>query len=121
MEGGWARRGTPVIRPREIPCWLCMKCPPICPSGALDNKVTEMDRAGMGRAVILKDRCHNFTGDTLCWTCHDRCPLRGTAIVLENGLIPAITDACVGCGVCEYVCPVRAVITIPGKDSPHEP
>lgn len=116
MSGGVARRNTPLIQPRENPCVLCMKCPPACPSGALDNSVTDMARAGMGRAVILKDRCLNYVSDTLCWTCHDRCPLRGTAVILENGLIPVITDACVGCGVCEYVCPVKAIVTLPTED-----
>ncbi|MEG2172029.1 MAG: 4Fe-4S dicluster domain-containing protein [Desulfovibrionaceae bacterium] len=105
-------RHTPVVDPRVVPCWLCMKCPPQCPAGALDGKVTQPAKAHMGRAVILKDRCHNYTGGIMCWTCYDRCPLRGTAIILQAGLTPTITDACVGCGVCEYVCPVRGVVTV---------
>ena len=36
-------------------------------------------------------------------------PLRGKAVVLSGGITPAVTTACVGCGVCEYVCPVKAV------------
>jgi formate hydrogenlyase subunit 6/NADH:ubiquinone oxidoreductase subunit I len=120
MEGGFGERhNTPVIRPREIPCRLCMKCPPLCPSGALDNSVRSMERAGMGRARILKNRCYNFTSDTMCWTCHDHCPLRGTAMVLENGIAPAVTEDCVGCGVCEYVCPIRAILTIPAEALRH--
>lgn len=71
----------------------------------------------MGRAVILEDRCHNYTGGIMCWTCYDRCPLRGTAVMLKDGIIPAITDVCVGCGVCEYVCPVQAVVTVARGDS----
>lgn len=63
----------------------------------------------MGRAYILQERCHNYTDGTICMTCYDRCPLRGSAVVLSNGIVPAITTACVGCGVCEYVCPVKAV------------
>lgn len=114
LAGGFGRaRRTPRVTPRRMPCYLCMKCPPACPSGALDPGVTTMPRAGMGMAWILKDRCHNFTDGTICMTCHDRCPLRGTAIVLANGLVPAVTTACVGCGVCDYVCPVRAVEIVP--------
>lgn len=71
----------------------------------------------MGRAVILEDRCHNYTGGIMCWTCYDRCPLRGAAVILKDGIIPAITDECVGCGVCEYVCPVQAVVTVARGDS----
>ena len=120
MEGGLgARRNTPIIRPHEMPCWLCMKCPPICPSGALVNSVTAMEQAKMGRAVLLKDRCHNHAGGVMCWTCYDRCPLRGSAMILQDGVLPVITERCVGCGVCEYVCPVQAVVTIPREKLPH--
>ena len=92
-----------------------MKCPPVCPTGALDPSVTQMARAGMGQAYILKDRCHNYTDGTICMTCYDRCPLRGSAVILSNGLVPAMTSACVGCGVCDYVCPVQAVEIVPAS------
>ena len=112
-------RNTPVVRPRRAPCPLCMKCPSACPSGALDPAVTDMRKAGMGRAHILEDRCHNFTDGVMCWTCYDKCPLRGEAVILKNGITPAITKNCVGCGICEYVCPVRAVVTLPpGRPAP---
>ena len=71
-----------------------------------------MEDAGMGTAYILESRCLNRTVGTMCWTCYDRCPLRGKAIILENGLMPVITKACVGCGVCEHVCPHQAVTVI---------
>ena len=110
LMGGMGRsRRTPRVVAGKTPCYLCMKCPPVCPSGALDAGVTDMARANLGRAYILKDRCHNYAGGVMCMTCYDRCPLRGSAVVLSGGLIPAMTTACVGCGICEYVCPVRAV------------
>ena len=110
LAGGFGRgRRAPRVSPRDMPCYLCMRCPAACPSGALDPTVEDMRRAGMGRAYILKDRCHNYTDGTICMTCYDRCPLRGAAVVLSNGIVPAITTACVGCGICEYVCPVKAV------------
>lgn len=118
LLGGFGRaRRTPRVLPRKTPCYLCMKCPPICPSGALDPSVTDMRRAGMGRAYIRKDRCHNYTDGTICMTCYDRCPLRGSAVVLLNGLVPAVTTACVGCGVCDYVCPVHAVEVRPASSA----
>lgn len=116
LMGGLGRsRHTPRVQPRKMPCYLCMKCPPVCPTGALDPTVKEMARAGMGQAYILKDRCHNYTDGTICMTCYDRCPLRGTAVVLAGGLVPAMTAACVGCGICDYVCPVQAVEIVPAS------
>ncbi|MBQ7609263.1 MAG: 4Fe-4S dicluster domain-containing protein [Desulfovibrionaceae bacterium] len=109
---GLSRR-TPEIDPKEIPCYLCMKCPPACPTGALDASLTEIPKVAMGQAYILKDRCHNYTDGIMCMTCYDRCPLRGSAVVLDHGLNPAMTTACVGCGVCVYVCPADAVTVIP--------
>lgn len=151
MRSGFAHlvdygRHTPEILPEQKPCYLCMKCPPVCPSGALttdimdiakeqaiqeimkaeggDDKaktdkmvmakataagnIATMSEANMGQAYILQDRCHNHNGGIMCWTCYDRCPLRGKAIVLEGGFTPAVTEACVGCGICQYVCPVMA-------------
>ena len=113
VEGVGASRLTPHVIPSEHPCLLCMKCPPVCPSGALDNTLTDMKRVHMGRAFILRDRCHNYTDGTICMTCYDRCPLRGRAVELEDGLIPRITSACAGCGMCEYVCPVGAIEIYP--------
>ena len=106
--GGWSLgvdAGTPVVRPREIPCYLCMECPPVCPSGALDQLV-EKAEAGMGIAEIDTDHCYAFQG-ILCRTCVDECPL-GEAAIYENGeLRPVVTDDCVGCGVCERFCPAE--------------
>ena len=116
LAGGFGRtRRTPQVRPRRKACYLCMKCPPVCPTGALDNSVVEMHRAGMGQAYILKTRCHNYTDGTICMTCYDRCPLRGSAVVLSGGLVPVMTTACVGCGICDYVCPVQAVEIVPAS------
>lgn len=113
LSGGWGRsRLLPVVEPAHGPCQLCMKCPAVCPVGALDNKCVRMEDAHMGRAEIIISRCLNYTGATMCWTCFDRCPLRGKAMILKDGLIPAVTEACVGCGVCEHVCPHNAVQVI---------
>ncbi|MBQ7618018.1 MAG: 4Fe-4S dicluster domain-containing protein, partial [Desulfovibrio sp.] len=69
-----------------------------------------------GQAYILLERCHNFTDGTMCMTCYDRCPLRGSAIILKDGLNPATTTACVGCGIRVYVCPVDALELVPQSE-----
>ncbi len=112
-EGFGINRHSPKIVPETVPCYLCMKCPPVCPSGALDKTCTDTHKANMGQAYIIKEKCHNFNGGIMCSTCYDRCPLRGEAIVLDMGFIPSPTEACVGCGVCSYVCPVKAIKTMP--------
>lgn len=110
---------TPRILQRKSPCFLCMKCTAVCPTDALRD--VPMERSGMGMAYLDLKKCVDYQEESgiMCWTCHDKCPLRGTAIVLENGYTPTVKeDACVGCGVCEYVCPVHAIEVIPARRLP---
>ncbi len=109
--------GTPCIEPGRSPCTLCMRCPPVCPTGAL-RPVIAMEEANMGRAWIDKSRCHTYLGSVFCKTCHEKCPLRNTALIMDMGLFPVITEHCVGCGVCEKVCPKEAIVTVPKPDVP---
>ncbi len=104
---------TPKVFHRKSPCFLCMKCGPACPTGALRD--VPMEKADMGMAVLDVKTCVDYQKDMnlMCWTCYERCPMRGAAIVLENGYRPRVTEHCVGCGVCEYVCPVKAITVVP--------
>lgn len=113
MSGGFGPgRYLPYVDAENSPCQLCMKCPPACPTGALDHACDHMEKARMGMAHILADKCHNYTNGPMCWTCYDRCPLRGIAIKLKDGLVPAIADECAGCGVCAHVCPQKAIVIV---------
>ncbi len=111
---GWMygpEAATPLIEPRRQPCWLCMLCPPVCPTGAL-VPIREPRRVRMGGARVAEDRCFAFQG-ILCRTCVDACPFPGEAIRQDAELHPVVTDACVGCGICEHRCPVdEPAITI---------
>lgn len=106
---------TPKVFHRKSPCFLCMKCGEICPTGALRN--VPMQGAGMGLAFLDEAKCVDYQEQNaiMCWTCYERCPLKGEAITLQHGYIPAITDECVGCGVCEYVCPTKAISITPSR------
>ncbi len=43
-----------------------------------------------------------------CDYCHDRCPLKGTAITQARGKAPVFDMAvCTGCGICVYYCPAQ--------------
>lgn len=106
---------TPKVFPQESPCFLCMKCSDICPTDAL--RKVDMADSGMGKAYLDTTICHDYQDKNaiMCWTCFERCPLKGTAIELANGYTPTITENCVGCGVCEYVCPTAAIHTVPSR------
>lgn len=90
-----------------------MKCSDVCPTDALIQVTPE--NAGMGMAVLDTKKCLDYQAESfiMCWTCYEKCPLKGLAIILEHGYISTITKDCVGCGVCEYVCPVKAISTFP--------
>lgn len=121
ISGGFGRgRLLPFVDPAASPCQLCMKCVAACPVGALDKNCDHLEKVKMGQAHIITTKCLNYTGGTMCWTCYDRCPLRGRAIILKDGLIPAMTDLCAGCGVCGHVCPHQA-IAIVAKASSYKP
>lgn len=99
---------TPYIVPRDQACMLCMKCTEICPTGALtpipaDNDEEIATRVKMGRAYVDKSMCYSYQKRT-CGVCIRACPFPGLA--MKTGLYeqPIVTDACVGCGLCERAC-----------------
>lgn len=103
--------GTPQIFPPDVPCYLCMRCSPVCPSGALED--VSIDDVRIGKARLDQKTCFTWLDTVVCRSCFENCPLKGSAIVLERGIYPAVTDKCTGCGVCEYVCPAKAIMTVP--------
>lgn len=111
--------GTPYVYAEEKACYLCMKCPPVCPTGALDPKMIQPEKINMGIAIINQETCLNYlyvkeeeTGNItgyaqICSTCYNVCPFTDEAIVMKDYLLPVITDKCVGCGICVEKCPTE--------------
>lgn len=109
--------GTPYFVARDIPCEMCpdIPCVPACPTGALDRKLTDIDKARMGIAVLVdQEHCLNYLG-LRCDVCYRVCPAIGKAITLERRhnersgkhalFIPTVhADHCTGCGKCEKSC-----------------
>ncbi|MDR0454435.1 MAG: 4Fe-4S dicluster domain-containing protein [Deferribacteraceae bacterium] len=116
-SGSGIRVGTPYIYAEKKGCYLCMSCPPVCPTGALNNKLSIPEDVRMGVAVINENTCLNHIyaraeemgysdGSALyCNTCYNACPLQGKAVILKDLVIPVITDLCTGCGICAERCP----------------
>ena len=91
----------------------CKICGDICPTGAIlaISTIEEKKTVQMGKAKFIKENCVVYTEHTDCGACSEHCPTKAVNMVPfeDTGLfIPEINDnICVGCGACEYPCPVR--------------
>ena len=109
--------GTPFFKAREVPCEMCedIPCVVACPTGALDKKLTVIEDARMGLAVLPdQETCLHFRG-LRCEVCYRVCPVMDKAITLERSqnsrtgrhaiFTPVVhSDHCTGCGKCERSC-----------------
>jgi len=113
-EGVW----TPQLVPRLGYCdYGCNACGQACPSGAIPSlDLTRKRQAVIGVAVIDRDRCLPWSQGVPCIVCEEMCPVSSKAIrVISSGgsgnqpplLLPfVLPNYCIGCGTCEFRCPV---------------
>jgi polyferredoxin len=121
LQAGLQGMGTPVLVPRLGYCdYACNACGAICPTQAIPLLALEdKQRQVIGRAYIDENRCLPWSDHQPCVVCEEMCPVPEKAIRLEEQevwmpdggtatiLMPRVVrDLCIGCGICEYRCPV---------------
>ncbi len=122
--------GTPYFIARRVPCEMCedIPCVVACPTGALDKRLTDIDDARMGLAVLIdQESCLNYLG-LRCDVCYRVCPVIDEAITLDpqhnprtgshTRFIPVVhSEHCTGCGKCEKSCVLEeaAIKVLPAR------
>lgn len=130
VEGIW----TPVVVPRIGYCEpTCVLCSQVCPTGAI-WEITQKEKLGtseagdgtanspvkLGTAFYDHGRCLPWAMATECIVCEEWCPTSPKAIYLKPVVVvdaegrskevkqPYVDPGrCIGCGACEYACPVQ--------------
>jgi ferredoxin len=101
--------------------WKCVECTRVCPTDAIRPLTLERKQEiQIGEVQFLRDRCVIFSKGTACGACAEVCPTQAVFMVpYVAGLTqPAFEkELCVGCGNCEYACPVEGgkAIYVRGK------
>jgi len=124
FEAGLTGLWTPRLIPRKGYCeYLCTLCTQVCPTDAIKTLTEEQKKKEIiGLAVVDRTRCLPWVEDEDCNVCEEMCPTSPKAIELRGRgrLKPhVIADKCVGCGICEYACPVEgdaAIVVVGDRD-----
>jgi polyferredoxin len=117
LEGIW----TPLLSMRRGYCeFSCTLCGQVCPTQAIRRLgVEEKQKVKIGLAFIDTARCLPYAFGTECIVCEEHCPtpkkaiwFQETEVRLRDGSTRRLKqprvdpDLCIGCGICEYRCPV---------------
>jgi polyferredoxin len=129
FESGLSGVASPRLIPRLGYCeYYCNLCGQVCPTGAIQKlTVDQKQLRHIGTAYINRSRCIPWTENENCSVCEEVCPVPNKAIVnipAQVTNIPGVEGAkevrrpfvlierCIGCGHCEYECPVKGEAAI---------
>jgi len=116
IDGLW----TPVLRPDLGYCeYECNRCTKACPTHAIEPlDLEEKKEFKIGTAVIDRNRCYTYADGYNCAVCEEHCPVPDKAIrfrevelwnfegrLVKVKQIYVVPDLCIGCGICQNVCP----------------
>ncbi len=128
LEGLWSPTLVPRIGYCEPSCVLCSE---VCPTGAIWQITprekgwvvgvgTKSQPIRLGTAFYDRGRCLPWAMATDCIVCEEWCPVSPKAIYVEEAQVvdsagnvktlkqPRVDPSrCVGCGACEFACPVQ--------------
>jgi ferredoxin len=119
---------TPILMTRLGYCdYSCTLCGEVCPTGAITKlSLEKKQKTVIGIAHIDEKKCIPWAQGIECIVCEEMCPIPDKAIKLEKEtlmnslgeisdvLLPrVIPELCIGCGICEYKCPVEGESAIP--------
>jgi ferredoxin len=123
FEGGLEASWTPVLKMDIGYCeYECTLCSQVCPTQAIRLvSVAEKQKIKIGLAYFDRNRCLPWAYSRSCIVCEEHCPTPKKAIWLEEADVTNIRgerlrvkqprvdpDLCIGCGICENKCPIKA-------------
>ena len=121
FEGGVFNMMTPRLVPRLGYCnYRCNACGEVCPTGAIPRlHLGQKQTTPLGLARVDRSRCLPWAHNIACGICAEACPVphkaiwlsqtevydaRGERVTLQ--LPNVVKELCIGCGICEYNCPM---------------
>ena len=123
LEGGVEGIWTPLLNTSIGYCdYECNLCSQVCPTHAIRQiDVPEKQKIKIGLAYIDRNRCLPWAYSKTCIVCEEHCPTPKKAIWFEEVEVrnlqgekltvkqPRVDpELCIGCGICEAKCPVKA-------------